>query len=195
MRLGDLPDVPTPRLRCAEPWHTVFGGGLAVGSTALVHGGPGIGKTTELVRLAASLGPSVLLACHEMGQNLASLHDVARRTGTDARELWVSDAHTLGELCAELARAPAPRAFLLDSLSSLAPDAEEAALVALRRAAPPACALVAVVHVTKAGVMAGSGRLAHLCDTIVRVTAEDVRTETKNRYGALAIAARPARAP
>ena len=193
VRLADLPDVPVPRLRCAEPWSTVLGGGLAEGSTVLVYGKRGERKTTGLVQLAGSLGPRVMLCPCEMGQNAGSLHEVARRSGTDARDLWVSSAYKLGELCAELARPPAPRAFLLDSLSALAPDAEVAALLALRRALPRACALVCIVHVTKAGGMGGEEKLAHACDTIVRVTATHLTTEgEKNRYGALCTAPRPA---
>ena len=193
-RLGDVPDVPIVRLACAEPWRTVLGGGLAAGSTTLIYGSRGCGKTTELVRLAGSLGAGVLFSCLEMGQDPKTLHAVARRTATDAREPWVSDSHTLGELCAEVARAPAPRAFVLDSLSSLARGSEEAALSALRRALPRACAFVAVLHVTKAGAMAGAEDLAHACDTIVRLTPDSITTEgEKNRFGLLATGARPAR--
>jgi predicted ATP-dependent serine protease len=146
------------------------------------------------VRLAASLGERVLFACLEMGQHAATLHAVARRTQTDAADLWISDAATLGELCAEVGRAPAPRAVVVDSLSSLARGAEDAALAALRRAMPRPCALVATVHVTKTGAMAGPEDLAHLCDTIAKLTADAVTTEgEKNRFGVLASGARPPR--
>lgn len=191
VRLGDLPDVPRERLPCAEPWRSVLGGGLVLGSTVLVYGPAGIGKTTELVRLAASLGDRVLFACHEMGQDPASLHDVARRGGVDARSLWVAAASTLGEFCAEVSRPPPPRAVVLDSLSSLAPRSEVDALTALRRSMPRDSALIAIVHVTKAGEMAGAEALAHACDTVVRLTATTITTEgEKNRYGKLATADR-----
>lgn len=193
LRLGDVPDVPRARLACCEPWRTVLGGGLALGSTTLVHGPRGVGKTTELVRFAASLGAGVLFVCREMGQDPSTLHDVARRTHTDASHLWVSESYTLGELCADVARSPAPRVVVLDSLSALAPRAEVDALTAVRRAAGRDCALVCVVHVTKAGAMAGAEELGHLCDTIVRVEADRVTTEgEKNRLGMLAWGARPA---
>jgi len=184
--------VPIVRFACAEPWRTVLGGGLAEGSTTLVYGRRGVGKTTELLRFAASLGARVLFSCLEMGQDPRTLHEVARRTGTDAADLWVSASHTLGELCAELARPPAPRAVVLDSLSSLARGSEDAALAALRRALPRASALVCVLHVTKTGAMGGAEDLAHACDTIVRLTAESITTEgEKNRFGALATGPRP----
>lgn len=165
-----------------------------MGSTTLIYGARGVGKTTELVRLAGSLGAGVLFSCLEMGQDPRTLHEVARRTQTDASDLWVSESHTLGELCAELARPPAPRAFVLDSLSTLAHGAELAALVALRRSLPRACAFLAVLHVTKTGAMAGTEDLAHACDTIVRLEPERVSTEgEKNRYGVLQSGARPPR--
>ncbi len=176
------------RLPCAEPWHTVLGGGLVDDSTIIVYGKRGQYKTTRLVALAASLAPGALFAAVEMGQSAAYLSLVADRAGVAASDVWVAGSSTLGELCAEAGRTPLPRVVSVDSLSSLSRGADEvAALGALRRALPKPCALVVVCHVTKDGRLAGAEELAHDCDAIVRCEFGGLTTEgEKNRYGALA---------
>lgn len=185
--LADVPADTTARLDCAEPWHTVLGGGLAVASTVIVYGKRGSLKTTRLVQLASSLASrGVLFACLEMGQNPGRLAEVAARVNA-SRAFWIARSSTLGELCAEVAQNPIPAVVIVDSLSSLSRGADEvAALAALRRAAPSSCALIVVCHVTKAGELAGAEELAHDCDVIVRATPDALSTiGEKNRLGAL----------
>lgn len=189
VRLADFAHAPVLRLRCAEPWSAVLGGGLAESSTVIVYGPRGSFKTTRLVQLAASLtaaGSPALFAAVEMGQSAAYLHDVASRAGVRADDVWIARSGQLGELCAEVALAPVPKVAIVDSLSSLSRGADEVrALGALRRALPAASALVVVCHVTKDGRLAGAEDLAHECDTIVRVSPKGLSTEgEKNRYGA-----------
>jgi len=184
VRLADFRRVPPERIACAEPWHTVLGGGLVVGSTIIVYGRRGTFKTTRLMQLAASLTPGALFAAVEMGQSASYLQLVADRAGVNAGDVWIAGSSTLGELCVEVALTPAPRAVIVDSLSSLSRGADEvAALGALRRALPPRSALVVVCHVTKDGRLAGAEDLAHDCDAIVRCEPMAVTTEgEKNRY-------------
>lgn len=186
-KLEDFGDEPVERVDCAEPWHTVLGGGLVRSSTVIVYGKRGGRKTTRLVRLASSLASvGALFACTEMGQSAQRLSEIAGRISV-ARKFWMASARTLGELCAEVAANPVPSVVIVDSLSSLARGADEvAALGALRRATPATSALVVVCHVTKAGELAGAEELAHDCDAIVRSTPEGLSTiGEKNRFGEL----------
>lgn len=106
-----------------EEINTVLGGGIMPGSITLVGGDPGVGKSTLLLQIAASiaslvaptpgigrgtlstqngisdLGPVWYCSGEENPEQIASR---AQRLGVDASELWLlSETHadTLAELC------------------------------------------------------------------------------------------------
>lgn len=176
------------RLAVCEPWATACGGGLAVGSSALVYGRAGVGKTTACIALAASV-PGALYLAAEPGQGGAELRQIAARLSLDVRGLLVAEVETLADAVAALSEPPRPPLAIVDSLSVLGADPVES-WRALRAAAPGA-ALVALVHQTKDGRMVGRETLRHLADAVLCVQRRALRVE-KNRH---AVAAGIVRAP
>jgi len=201
---------PTPVALAAEPANEqrlglgmseldrVFGGGIGAGSVSLLGGEPGIGKSTLLLQVAASVasGQPVLYASGE--ESAQQITQRARRLGLVAPQLVLLSDNSLEsilELCAER------RASLLvvDSIQTMQTAAAEsspgspqqlrectAALV--RFAKQGGTAVVIVGHVTKDGAIAGPKLLEHLVDTVLYFDADAgsryrMLRATKNRFG------------
>lgn len=167
------------RLPVPEPWASALGGGLAEGAAILVTGRAGCGKTTEALALAASVPHALYMPC-EPNQSPADLRAIALRAGLDISRLNVAQPATLAEACAALAERPHPPLAIIDSISVLGEACE--VWRALRAAAPDA-AIVAIVHVTKDGRMAGREQLVHLADAQITITRSHLVTG-KNRHAA-----------
>ncbi|MCC5951795.1 MAG: DNA repair protein RadA [Acidimicrobiia bacterium] len=182
-----VPAVPVTELAAdelsAEPTgidevDRVLSGGLVPGSVTLLGGEPGIGKSTLLLQIAASVadnGHRVLYLSGEESPEQIRLR--AERLGALHPRLWLAPALTIGELAAHLA-AVKPDLVLIDSIQTLhdpslssAPGSVAqirectAAIVAEAKASGVATILVG--HVTKDGALAGPRVLEHLVDTVL----------------------------
>jgi len=157
----------------------VLGGGLVAGSTTLLYGEPGVGKSTLALALLTSMaraGHGVLLASAE--ESLAQVARRARRLGDMATGLEVAAITHVEQVEALFDR---PRALVVvDSVSTLRDDEGGAAggsVSQVRRVAERLCArakatgvaLVMIGHVTKDGELAGPRALEHLVDSVVRI--------------------------
>lgn len=177
----------------------VLGGGFIAGSTTLLFGEPGVGKSTlalmALRALAASGTPVLLIAAEE---SVAQVAQRARRLGIVPADLVVA-ASTSVDVAEQLLRERQPTLCVVDSISAMSD--ESLASVAgsvpqVRHVAERLCsvaketgvALLLVGHVTKDGELAGPRALEHLVDTVVRI--EGDRNESlrllralKHRFG------------
>jgi DNA repair protein RadA/Sms len=177
----------------------VLGGGLVPASVALLAGEPGIGKSTLLLQLLASLqrgGRPCLLASGEESREQVAMR--ARRLGLDADALTFVPGRELGEV---IAAAEQTRPFLLavDSIQTLrdasAPQvvggpaqvrACADALVGFAKSSGAAVLLTG--HVTKDGDVAGPRTLEHAVDVVLTFDG-DARSGLrmlsggKNRFG------------
>jgi DNA repair protein RadA/Sms len=177
----------------------VLGGGLVVGSVALLGGDPGIGKSTLLLQVAAHVGRSraVLYASGE--ESVAQVGLRARRLGLAAPELTLVNEN---DLDAVLALAAERKVALLvvdsiqtvqsgdaGSLAGAVTQLRECTARLVRFAKSTGTAVVIIGHVTKEGAIAGPRVLEHLVDTVLYFESEAgsryrlVRA-TKNRFGA-----------
>jgi DNA repair protein RadA/Sms len=97
----------------------LLGGGLHLGSTTLLHGEPGIGKTTLLLQIAAHVGMS-LFACGEM--RTGNLHHYCKRLGLSVGKLCTLGIEQSGgdikKMCA-LAEKSEAKLVVFDSLLSV----------------------------------------------------------------------------
>ncbi len=158
----------------------VLGGGVVAGSTTLLFGEPGVGKSTLALmslRALARSGTAVLLIAAE--ESTSQVAQRARRMGDVPAGLDVA-ATTDVAAAEQLLRDRRPVLAVIDSISALSDDALASvagSVPQVRHAAERLCAvakstgtaLVLVGHVTKDGELAGPRTLEHLVDTVVRI--------------------------
>jgi DNA repair protein RadA/Sms len=177
----------------------VLGGGFVAGSTTLLYGEPGVGKSTlalMTLRALALEGADVVLVASE--ESAAQVAQRARRFGDVPDGLSV--ATTTNVQSAEaLLRERRRTLCVVDSISAMSDDSLTSAVGSvpqIRNAAERLCsaakatgtALLLIGHVTKDGELAGPRALEHLVDTVVRIEGERQGTlrllrAQKHRFG------------
>lgn len=177
----------------------VLGGGFVAGSTTLLFGEPGVGKSTlalAVLREWARAGREVLLVAAE--ESAVQVAGRARRLGDVPEGLQVTTTTRVDE-AESLIRAGGHALVVVDSVSAMS-DAALAGAVGsvsqVRQAAERLCAaakstgtaLVLVGHVTKDGELAGPRALEHVVDTVVRIEGDRHGTlrlvrALKHRFG------------
>ncbi|MDH3901551.1 MAG: DNA repair protein RadA, partial [Gammaproteobacteria bacterium] len=178
----------------------VLGGGLVSGSVVLIGGDPGIGKSTLLLQVLATLSGELraLYVTGEESPEQISLR--ASRLGVDGSELRLV-SETSVERIIEVARREQPRVMVLDSIQTLytgalqsAPGSvaqvREAAAQLVRFAKQSGTAMFLVGHVTKEGALAGPRVLEHMVDTVLYFEGDPgeryrMLRAVKNRFGAV----------
>lgn len=193
----EAPRIPTgmPEL------DRVTGGGLVPGSALLIGGEPGIGKSTLLLQLAASIGKSGRRAIYFSGEEAtAQIRLRAARLGYAEAPVALASETNLANIMATLADGKRPDLVVVDSIQTLWADALDAApgTVSQVRAATQSlvrfakqsgCALLLVGHVTKEGQIAGPKVIEHMVDTVLYFEGDRghpfrILRAVKNRFGA-----------
>ena len=179
----------------------VTGGGIVPGSAMLIGGEPGIGKSTLLLQLAASLGSAGHRAVYFSGEEaVAQVRLRADRLGLASAPVSLASETNLANILATLADGRRPDLVVIDSIQTLWADALEAApgTVSQVRAATQALirfakshgsALLLVGHVTKDGQIAGPKVVEHMVDTVLYFEGDRghpfrILRAVKNRFGA-----------
>jgi DNA repair protein RadA/Sms len=177
----------------------VLGGGLVPGAAILLGGDPGIGKSTLLLQMAASVGEDggpVLYVSAEESLEQISLR--AKRTATGDARLHVLAETRANEVISAMERL-APRVVVVDSIQTVfseelesAPGSvsqvRECAALFLRFAKEKGCVVFLVGHVTKEGAIAGPRVLEHMVDTVMYFEGDTsyqyrILRAVKNRFG------------
>jgi DNA repair protein RadA/Sms len=176
----------------------VFGGGLTSGSVSLLGGEPGIGKSTLLLQVAATLAGARPVVYASGEESTEQIGHRARRLGLRGEQLaLLSDnaLETILALCTERRAA----LLVVDSIQTMASaDADsspgsaqqlrECTAALVRYAKRSGTAVIIVGHVTKDGAIAGPKLLEHLVDTVLYFDADAgsryrMLRATKNRFG------------
>lgn len=177
----------------------VLGGGLVEGGLILIGGDPGIGKSTLVLRAAASLGtakrPVLYIAAEESPQQIRMR---ARRMGLEASDVHIYPDTEIGSALAEAQRLRAGL-VVADSIQTVRVDGlagapgsisqvREATLQIMQFAKTTQTPVVLVGHVTKEGTVAGPRTLEHIVDTVLYLEGDDFHTQrllrsVKNRFG------------
>jgi len=178
----------------------VLGGGLVAGSTILVGGEPGVGKSTLLLQLANRVGArrSVLLVSAE--ESPAQVAIRAQRLGVSAPGLLVTALDDVEAIIAEASRRK-PELVVVDSIQTVATreaDGSRGSVVQVRESAArliafakqSGVAVLLVGHVTKEGSIAGPKILEHMVDVVLYLEGEGdgglrLLRGLKNRYGSV----------
>ncbi len=177
----------------------VLGGGLVPGSSVLLGGDPGIGKSTLALQAASNVavgGRNALLVTAEESTDQIRLR--ADRLGPIPSRCYVSAEDSVAGICATI-RELAPALVIVDSIQTVrdprlesAPgtvaQVRESAASLARMASSVSSAIVLVGHVTKDGALAGPRVLEHLVDVVLAFEGErrnGLRSlrAVKNRFG------------
>ena len=178
----------------------VLGGGFTPGSTTLLFGEPGVGKSTlalMALRQRALEGEAVLLIAAE--ESAAQVATRARRLGEIPPNLLLCATMNV-EDAEDLIRSLKPVLCVVDSIAAMSdPSLPSLAgsVPQVRHGAERLCAaakfvgasLVLVGHVTKDGELAGPRTLEHLVDTVLRIEGDRdgslrILRALKHRFGA-----------
>jgi len=200
--LAEVPTEAMDRIETGLPeLDRVLGGGILPGSTILLGGAPGIGKSTILLQALGHLAeqgiPSRYVSCEE---SLSQLRRRADRLGMERSPLQVAAENELEPILG-LCGADGNRVLVVDSIQRVTSGDVESAPGSLKQVTMCAttlteackatgCALFLVGHVTKQGFIAGPRALEHLVDTVLYFESEGfhalrILRAAKNRFGAV----------
>lgn len=176
----------------------VLGGGAVLGSLNLVGGAPGIGKSTLLLQMCATLetGKTILYVTAEESERQLKLR--AQRLGVDNEELYVLAETELETILAVIDDLK-PEILILDSIQTVsstetdsAPGSvsqvRECTMRLMRLAKEKGTTVFVVGHITKEGSIAGPKVLEHMVDCVLyfegeRNTSFRILRAAKNRFG------------
>ncbi|MCC6772950.1 MAG: DNA repair protein RadA [Gemmatimonadaceae bacterium] len=201
VRLRDVRSARTARLSSGiTELDFVLGGGIVPGSMVLVGGEPGIGKSTLLLQVAASLtaaGTDVLYVSGEESPLQIKLR--AERLGQGDQVQLLCE--TSLEQILDVAGQARPAVMVIDSIQTTATEelegapgnvgqVRECAARLMRFAKSTGATVIVVGHVTKGGGIAGPKTLEHIVDTVLYFEGEGtgdhrILRATKNRFGSV----------
>lgn len=181
---------------------TVLGGGLTPGSSVLLGGEPGIGKSTLLLQAAvkmAAYGKVLYISGEEAAEQIKLRYQrISADNETHADNIYLLAQTDIDSALAE-AEALQPALLILDSVQALfSPQLESAAgsvsqvravaAAAIAFAREHHAAVMLIGHVTKEGMLAGPRVLEHMVDTVLyfegeRYNALRLLRAVKNRFG------------
>jgi DNA repair protein RadA/Sms len=199
-----IADVPLDEVRAVPTGITeldrVLGGGLVGGSSVLLAGEPGVGKSTLLLEVAAAAARAGRRALIVSGEESAGqIRLRAERTGAVVDGLWLAAETELAALLAHVEEVK-PDLLVVDSVQTIASaevdgpsggvtQVKEVTAAMVRVAKTRGIATVLVGHVTKDGAVAGPRTLEHLVDVVLhfegdRHSSLRLLRAIKNRFGA-----------
>ena len=176
-----------------------LGGGVVPGSVVLVGGDPGIGKSTLLLQVAASIATQGRKALYVSGEESAEqIRFRAERIGAMSPHLYLA-AETLLEAITDHRARITPDLLVVDSVQTTHTAALESPPGSISQVREVAARLLTaskeggistclIGHVTKEGSFAGPKALEHIVDTVIYFEGERQHTYrvlrvAKNRFG------------
>jgi DNA repair protein RadA/Sms len=175
----------------------VLGGGIIRGSSVLLGGEPGIGKSTLMLQAAsayAAAGPVLYISGEEAPEQIKMR---AARLGIDGKQILIHNS-SIAEQCADQVLRRRPAVVIVDSIQTLISDESGSApgspnqvkysvqmISEAARGVSASCFFIA--HVTKDGSIAGPKQVEHLVDAVLYFDHSEhelrfLRT-SKNRFG------------
>lgn len=179
---------------CIPEVDRVLGGGLVPGSTTLIAGEPGVGKSTLLLQASLSSKRKVLyISSEESAKQIASR---AKRVSDGSKNVFVifeNSVETVFSVCEkfkpEIVVLDAVQSFWSEEINSAPGTVSQVRHItskAVDFAKTKNIPVILVGHVTKEGIIAGPKVLEHMVDAVIYFEAEGalrILRATKNRYG------------
>ncbi len=198
--LSSLPDDVARRLATGfDEFDRVLGGGLVPGGVILLGGDPGVGKSTLLQQVAATLSDAESV-CYASGEeSLRQIGQRAHRLGLGSSSLLLLADTALENIITQAEKSRA-NVVVIDSIqtmtSSELPSApgsvaqlRECVGRIVQYAKQNEVAVFVIGHVTKDGAIAGPRVVEHMVDTVLYFENDPSSRYTmirsvKNRFGA-----------
>ena len=178
----------------------VLGGGLVTGSVVLIGGDPGIGKSTLLLQVLATLSGNMASLYVTGEESLEQISLRAGRVDIDGSHIRMLSETSVERIIMTAAKEQ-PQVMVIDSIQTLftetsqsAPGSvaqvRESAAQLVRFAKQTGIAMFLVGHVTKEGTLAGPRVLEHMVDTVLYFEGDPggryrILRAVKNRFGAV----------
>ncbi len=178
--------------------NTVLGGGILMGSVNLLAGQPGIGKSTILMQICATISKdkNVLYVSGEESAGQVKMR--AKRLGAESDKLNFASSTSANDIVKTIETGDFDL-VIIDSIQTLAMDEISSAPgtvsqvtncgnLIIRAAKSSDTAVIIVGHVTKEGTLAGPKVLEHLVDVVINFEGDryggfkTIRA-VKNRFG------------
>lgn len=177
----------------------LLGGGLVVGSLALLGGDPGVGKSTLLLQLAHALAEQGLRVLYVSGEeSVGQVSLRAKRLSVNSSNLYLLGDTLFSNILAQIHEL-APQVLIIDSIQILYKEdvpSGPGSVTQVRELATEFMLLskgfnistFMIGHVTKSGELAGPKVLEHLVDTVLEFEGDQQRgyrllRVLKNRFG------------
>lgn len=197
---GGPDQAPRTKSGIAE-FDRVTGGGFVRGSTILVGGDPGIGKSTLLLQVAASMARTGAPVVYISGEEaVAQIRLRAERLGLASAPVRLAAETSVEDILATVGDGAPPSLLIIDSIQTLwtsqadsAPgtvtQVRASAQALIRYAKQTGTSVVFVGHVTKDGQIAGPRVVEHMVDAVMTFEGEGghhfrILRSVKNRFGA-----------
>ena len=192
-----LPD----RMRTGiDEFDRAIGGGIVPGSAMLLGGDPGIGKSTLLLQVAATLAAAERKVVYVSGEEAVDQVRLrAIRLGLGGAPVQLAAGTSVRDILATVSGEEPPALLVIDSIQTMHSDLIEgapgtvsqvraSAQELVRFAKDQGTAVVLVGHVTKDGTIAGPRVLEHMVDTVLGFEGERshqyrILRAAKNRFG------------
>ncbi len=177
----------------------VLGGGIVAGAATLIGGDPGIGKSTLLLQMAASLkgtgAPILYISGEESALQIKLRSD---RLNVHRENLFILTEISLENIINEIKRIT-PQLFIIDSIQTIytheltstagtVSQIRECASKLIYVAKVTGIPVIFVGHITKGGEIAGPKVLEHIVDTVLYFEGDRghpfrILRSVKNRFG------------
>ncbi|GLQ07588.1 DNA repair protein RadA [Sneathiella chinensis] len=179
----------------------VLGGGFVPGSSVLIGGDPGIGKSTILLQAVGRMAKSGYKCTYISGEEATRQISMrARRLGLADSPVKLAAANSLRDIISSLEKEEPPHLLVIDSIQTMYADNLDSApgtvsqvracsQELIRLAKKLNTAVMLVGHVTKDGQIAGPRVLEHMVDTVLYFEGDRghqfrILRAVKNRFGA-----------
>lgn len=181
-------------------FNRVLGGGIVPGSVVLIGGDPGIGKSTLLLQISATLAEKTNPILYVSGEeSIQQIKLRANRLGLRGDGLFIFNEININAIIQHI-QTLSPKLVIIDSIQTMYWEELSSAPGSISQVRETAAQLQTVAksynipifligHVTKDGTIAGPRVLEHMVDVVLYLEGERFHTYrllrgVKNRFGA-----------
>lgn len=184
----------------SETIDSLLGQGMVPGSSILLGGDPGVGKSTFLMQLLGAIGKTGKKGLYISGEEtLAQLKQRGERLNVLGQKVYAIHATKLEEILHLFEGSKLPDFMVLDSVQTMMSDQSSGSAGSisqvkyvvsclLEEVKKAETTLVMVGHVTKEGHIAGPKLVEHMVDTVLYLEGDEnnsyrILRVVKNRFG------------